>query len=130
MSYTYVIIDKDERPDGLWRAKIGKANNPIARRQQLQTGCADWEPMLHNLFASSRVGGEWFALEAHELLTLADLAEIGGVDSSDYESVEFVGSKAHQDNNHSHAWYVAFENGEEYATGYAKYLADEASVAS
>lgn len=87
MSYTYVIIDTENRGDHLVRGKIGKSYNPRKRMTELQTGssgrlrllCAlegeEWEPLLQRAHRDWCVGGEWFAMDASYFLVIASLAE-------------------------------------------------------
>jgi hypothetical protein len=139
MGYSYVILDQDERPDQLWRAKIGRAGDPRKRLSQMQTGSAgrlgllcvfegvEWEALLHRQYSSYRIAGEWFALEGHQVMTLADLAAARDEEFVDYDLTCVVGLSLHRDNNHSHAYYAAFSEGEGYA---AAMLSESYGVAS
>lgn len=62
--------------------KIGKANNVKARLSTMQTGSAseltlvhtidgDIEKDLHKFFAENRVKGEWFKIEAEDIISIS-----------------------------------------------------------
>lgn len=79
---TYLMIDKR---NGLY--KIGKSKHPEQRERTLQSEvpqielidfCAEGivsESELHKCFQSKRVRGEWFRLDANDILTIKNLMQ-------------------------------------------------------
>lgn len=79
--------------------KIGRSKNPISRLRQIEqirgdceiitTIDYDCESLLHNVFAISHIGGEWFLLNDNDIQDVFDLKNGGNAIVTEFEFLTY-----------------------------------------